>query len=58
MTHIGYEKDQELAASTRGIDIIIGGHSHTLLGDMEKAEGKYPTIVQNLDGEDVFIVTS
>lgn len=35
----------------------MGGHSHTLLGDMEKAEGKYPTIVDNADGDEVFIVT-
>ena len=38
ISHIGYDKstdntpsDQELAASTEGIDIIIGGHSHTLI---------------------------
>ncbi len=38
VTHIGYEKsadntpsDCELAAASEGIDIIIGGHSHTLI---------------------------
>jgi 5'-nucleotidase len=36
----------------------MGGHSHTLLGDMEDAEGKYPTIVENQDGDEVFIVTA
>jgi len=36
----------------------MGGHSHTLLGDMEDAEGKYPTIVKNKDGDEVFIVTA
>jgi 2',3'-cyclic-nucleotide 2'-phosphodiesterase (5'-nucleotidase family) len=36
----------------------MGGHSHTLLGDMEKAKGKYPTIVENQDGDEVFIVTA
>ncbi|KAH6629209.1 hypothetical protein C7974DRAFT_463327 [Boeremia exigua] len=58
ITHIGYEKDQELAKATKGLQLIMGGHSHTLLGDMEKAEGKYPTIVDNADGDEVFIVTA
>ena len=34
LTHIGFEKDKELAASLDpdlGIDVIIGGHSHTYL---------------------------
>jgi 2',3'-cyclic-nucleotide 2'-phosphodiesterase (5'-nucleotidase family) len=36
----------------------MGGHSHTLLGDMPNAKGKYPTIVDNKDGDEVFIVTA
>lgn len=58
LTHIGYDEDQALAQSTTGLYLIMGGHSHTLLGDMEDAEGDYPTIVENLDGEEVFIVTA
>jgi 5'-nucleotidase len=58
MTHIGYEVDRELARKTKGIHLIVGGHSHTLLGDMADAQGKYPTIEKNLDGEEVFIVTA
>ncbi|KAG5651016.1 hypothetical protein H0H81_010222 [Sphagnurus paluster] len=58
MTHIGYEVDIELAKKTRGIHLIVGGHSHTLLGDMDGALGKYPTIATNLDGDEVFIVTA
>jgi 2',3'-cyclic-nucleotide 2'-phosphodiesterase (5'-nucleotidase family) len=58
ITHIGYDKDQELAKATKGLQLIMGGHSHTLLGDMEDAEGKYPTIVDNADGDEVFIVTA
>ncbi|KAF2009593.1 5`-nucleotidase protein-like protein [Aaosphaeria arxii CBS 175.79] len=58
ITHIGYDKDQELAKATTGLQLIMGGHSHTLLGDMEDAEGKYPTIVKNKDDEEVFIVTA
>ncbi|KPI42386.1 5'-nucleotidase [Cyphellophora attinorum] len=58
LTHIGYEEDQQLAESTTGLYLIMGGHSHTPLGDFEGAEGPYPTIVNNTDGEEVFIVTA
>lgn len=58
LTHIGYDKDIELAKKSTDISLIIGGHSHTLLGDMTGAKGKYPTIETNLDGDEVFIVTS
>ena len=36
LTHIGFEQDKKLAAAlnpTWGVDIIIGGHSHTLLSE-------------------------
>ncbi len=33
MTHQGYAADQALAAQLTGVDVIIGGDSHTLLGD-------------------------
>jgi len=29
LTHLGFDVDKKLAESTEGIDIIIGGHSHT-----------------------------
>jgi len=32
LTHIGFTRDQELAAAVPGIDLIVGGHSHTVLG--------------------------
>ncbi|TFK24617.1 5'-nucleotidase [Coprinopsis marcescibilis] len=61
LTHIGYAQDIELAKQTTGISLIIGGHSHTLLGDnatIPNAQGAYPTIVTNSIGEEVFVVTS
>lgn len=58
ITHIGYEEDLELARQTTGLHLIMGGHSHTLLGDMEDAEGAYPTIATNRDGDEVFVVTA
>jgi 2',3'-cyclic-nucleotide 2'-phosphodiesterase (5'-nucleotidase family) len=31
LTHIGVDGDRELARQVRGIDVIVGGHSHTRL---------------------------
>ncbi len=36
LTHIGYDDDRLLADSVSGIDIIVGGHSHTKLDQPEK----------------------
>ncbi|KAK7959018.1 5'-nucleotidase [Apiospora aurea] len=58
ITHIGYDEDIKLAKATRGLHLIMGGHSHTLLGDMDGAAGKYPTVETNRDGDEVFIVTA
>lgn len=35
LTHIGYRQDLELAQAPTGIDIIFGGHSHTVLDEPE-----------------------
>ena len=57
LSHVGYVKDQEIAAAVDGIDVIVGGHSHTLLSNTdEKAAGPYPTMVKNPAGQDVPIV--
>ncbi|SFR43996.1 5'-nucleotidase [Yoonia tamlensis] len=45
LSHSGYVVDQQVAANTTGVDVIVGGHSNTLLGDMEGAAGAYPTMV-------------
>ena len=42
LTHIGFEEDKQLAAQldpTLGVDIIIGGHSHTFLEKPEVVNG-------------------
>jgi 5'-nucleotidase/UDP-sugar diphosphatase len=49
LTHIGYDRDLELAASIAGIDVIVGGHTNTLLED-------YPTVVDGPDGNKVQVV--
>jgi len=51
LTHLGYERDLELAESVDGIDVIVGGHSHTRLDE-------YPTVTSSLSGEPVLIVTA
>jgi 5'-nucleotidase len=57
LTHMGYARDQQIAAEVPGIDVIVGGHSHTLLSNTdENALGPYPTMVTNPDGKDVPIV--
>ncbi|KAG5918563.1 hypothetical protein E4U61_001659 [Claviceps capensis] len=58
LTHIGYEADKKLAEQTEGLSLVVGGHSHTLLGNMDKAEGKYPTIIKDKSGQEVFVVTA
>ena len=57
LSHVGYTRDKEIAAAVDGIDVIVGGHSHTLLsGTDDKAAGPYPTLVTNPAGVDVPIV--
>jgi 2',3'-cyclic-nucleotide 2'-phosphodiesterase (5'-nucleotidase family) len=36
LSHLGLEEDEKLAAAVPGIDVIIGGHSHTYLRDWKK----------------------
>ena len=45
LSHSGYGVDQVVAANTTGVDVIVGGHTNTLLGDDERAVGPYPTMV-------------
>ncbi len=55
LSHLGYNykrnpnkiSDLKLAAKTKGIDLIIGGHTHTFL--------KKPTLVKNIEGKNVLV---
>jgi len=74
LTHMGYEYDLELAEAVSGIDIIIGGHSHSFLYTPTLPitftpplfpqfsplvpAGPYPTVVQSPAAEPVLVVTA
>lgn len=49
LSHSGYKVDQRVAAETSGVDVIVGGHSHTLLSNTsDRASGPYPTMVNGV----------
>lgn len=62
LTHYGYENDLALAAALTGVDVIIGGDSHTLLGGSTFADlgftpsADYPTQVTDAAGNPVCVV--
>jgi len=51
LTHLGFQADLGLAGETSGIDVIVGGHSHTYLDE-------YPAVVRSSSGEPVLVVTA
>ncbi|CAH0595310.1 unnamed protein product [Chrysodeixis includens] len=62
LSHIGYSSDIALARQmSPAVDIIVGGHSHTLLytgqtPNGDNALGEYPTVVQQENGHKILIV--
>ncbi len=57
LSHVGYPRDVEAIAKIPGIDVVVGGHSHTFLANNnDKAEGPYPTMVDNPGGAAVPVV--
>jgi len=68
LSHAGYPVDLERAPRWRGVDIIVSGHDHALLGDPATVEavapgqgarvkGPYPTVVAGADGAPVLVVS-
>jgi 5'-nucleotidase len=53
LSHLGYSykstkiDDLKLAAQTKNLDLIIGGHTHTFLDK--------PTVVENAEGKAVWV---
>lgn len=61
LSHCGYGEERDMASKLRGVDMIVGGHSHTLLGSLNvtglpTGAGPYPTVVKDLDGKTVLVV--
>ncbi|GAB4358143.1 MAG: 5'-nucleotidase C-terminal domain-containing protein [Oricola sp.] len=57
LTHVGYPRDLAAIAKIPGVDVVVGGHSHTLLSSTdEHAAGPYPTWVDNPVGYKVPVV--
>ncbi|PYE85487.1 bifunctional metallophosphatase/5'-nucleotidase [Pseudoroseicyclus aestuarii] len=48
LTHVGVTEDSRLAEELTGVDLIIGGHSHTLMTNDGEAEYSYPTMVNDV----------
>ncbi|PZV17786.1 MAG: multifunctional 2',3'-cyclic-nucleotide 2'-phosphodiesterase/5'-nucleotidase/3'-nucleotidase [Pseudanabaena sp.] len=57
LTHIGFENDIALARKVPDIDIIIGAHSHTPVGNIPNANYPYPLVENNGTKEPVLVVT-
>ena len=57
LTHVGLPQDIRIAEAVEGIDLIVGGHSHTYLSadDPDRA-GPYPTWVDGPNGTMVPVV--
>jgi 5'-nucleotidase/UDP-sugar diphosphatase len=59
LTHIGYSVDVDLAPQLDGVDVIVGGHSHTPLSNRYAgAVAAYPTELESVSGEPVLVVTA
>ncbi|CDN55331.1 5'-nucleotidase, ecto (CD73) [Neorhizobium galegae bv. officinalis bv. officinalis str. HAMBI 1141] len=57
LTHVGYPRDLAIIAKIPDVDVVVGGHTHTLLSNVAKgAEGPYPTWSDNPGGYKVPVV--
>ncbi len=50
LTHVGHFDDLAIAGAVPGIDVIIGGHSHTLMGNTIEGALPYPVMAAGSDG--------
>jgi len=62
LSHMGYDEDIVVAPKLHDVDLIVGGHSHSLLGDSKIAnrtpDGPYPTPSKGSDGKPIYITQS
>jgi 5'-nucleotidase len=63
LSHLGFSEEVELARTVTGVDVVVGGHSHTLMGHFANflelsPESDYPYVIQNSQKETVLVVQS
>jgi len=74
LTHLGYDVDIDLAKSVDGLDVIVGGHSHTFVYSPTlpitftppiyprygslTPAGPYPTLTASPNGDPVLVTTA
>jgi len=57
VSHSGLEREREVARNVAGIDVVVGGHSHTLLHNRApEAAGPYPIVERGPRGEPALVV--
>ncbi|CAN7981921.1 unnamed protein product, partial [Ixodes pacificus] len=60
ISHVGYEKDKEIAKEVEGLHFIVGGHTNTFLytgnPGNDTPAGPYPTVVRRED-DSIALVT-
>jgi len=60
LSHFGYENDEKLASHVKGIDVIVGGHTHTIMGSFDElglsSDINYPQELFSLEGKKICIV--
>lgn len=65
LSHLGLDADSALAPTLAGVDLIVGGHSHSLLSNLYAqvplsspvtAAGAYPLEFAGTDGSPVYVV--
>lgn len=57
ISHLGLPVDRELARSVDGVDVIVGGHTHSYLGPGSDV-GPYPVVEHAPSGQPVLVVTA
>ena len=57
LTHLGLPTDRALARAVDGVDVIVGGHTHSYLGK-DSDEGPYPIVERSPSGKNVLVVTA
>jgi 5'-nucleotidase len=66
LSHVNHSDDLQLAGLLSGVDIIVSGHDHVLLGDEDvlpewthrRIQGPYPAAVEDRDGNTTLVVSA